>query len=241
MKVATSTIALISIASATSGFVLPNNAVVHKSTVSGIHPAGRPSVMQSNVVIGVSALHAAAAAASETTTESVDQQLRKDADVIFAIIDTDGSGEISREEMSNHMSQSGYTQEVIDKIFNKMDTNKDDVISKEEFRRGFVVIAALRSAPGLGNFNAEFVNEIYEDADHVFDSADADGNGEIDEFELKSHLGRMFGKFSEGAVENIFRLLDTDGDKKISKEELRDAFVRYSALRQAIGEGPNFK
>jgi Ca2+-binding EF-hand superfamily protein len=47
--------------------------------------------------------------------------------------------------------------------------------------------------------------------------------------------------FSETAVNNIFRLLDVNGDGKVSQDEMRSAFVRYSALRQAIGEGPNYK
>jgi Ca2+-binding EF-hand superfamily protein len=186
---------------------------------------------------GRATLYAAAADQDQSSIE----ELRRDADVIFSIIDSDGSGSISREEMTSHLSDAGYTEEVIDKIFNKLDTNKDSEISKEEFRRGFVIIIALRSAPGLGNFNSQFEKEIYEDADQVFQSADADGDGEIDESELKSHLGRRFGKFSDEATENIFRMLDVNGDRTISREEFRDAFVRYAALRQAIGEGPNYK
>jgi len=43
------------------------------------------------------------------------------------------------------------------------------------------------------------------------------------------------------AISKIFKLLDVNKDGDIEKKELRDAFVKYSALRQAIGEGPNFK
>lgn len=48
-------------------------------------------------------------------------------------------------------------------------------------------------------------------------------------------------KYSDKAVDNIFKSIDRNDDKKISRTELREAFVRCSALRQAIGEGPNFK
>jgi hypothetical protein len=70
--------------------------------------------------------------ATDADTELVDQ-LRRDADVIFSIIDADSIGSISREEMTFHLSQTGYTKEVILKIFNKMDSNQDNEISQQEF------------------------------------------------------------------------------------------------------------
>jgi len=165
----------------------------------------------------------------------------KDADIIFSLIDVDGNGAVTREEITNHLTTAGYTEKVTNQIFTKMDANKDNEISKEEFRSGMVEIEALQSAPGFGNYNAEFLAEIHEDADQVFQSADIDGNGEIEESELKNHLRRTLPKYTEEALNNIFRLLDRNGDKKVSREELRSAFVSCSALRQAIGEGPNYK
>ena len=91
--------------------------------------------------------------------------IHRNADATFAIIDVDGGGTLSRAEFTNHLSVSGYNTETIDKIFNKMDVNKDEEISREEFRNGMVLLAALQSAPGLGNYNAEFAKEIMEDAD----------------------------------------------------------------------------
>lgn len=167
--------------------------------------------------------------------------IHKNADATFAVMDVDGGGTLSRSEFSNHLSVSGYNAETIEKIFNKMDVNNDDEISREEFRNGMVMLAALQSAPGLGDFNAEFVKEMREDADQVFQSADADGNGEIDMGELRSHIGRSFADYSEGAVDEIFRCIDVNDDGTITKEEFRDAFCKSSALRQAIGEGPNYK
>ena len=42
----------------------------------------------------------------------------------------------------------------------------------------------MQTAPGLGSYNTEFAKEIREDADQVFQSADIDGNGEIDRDEV---------------------------------------------------------
>jgi len=179
--------------------------------------------------------------ADEVDVDKEMLSIYRDADIIFSLIDIDGNMHVSRDEISDHLQVAGYTEKVINQIFAKMDVNKDNQISKDEFRSGMVLIKALQTAPGFGSYNAQFVKEIYEDADQVFQSADADGNGEIDESELKNHLRRTLPKYSDEAVNNIFRILDKDGDKTISRKELRDAFVRSSALRQAIGEGPNFK
>eukprot|EP00588_Corethron_pennatum_P009589 CAMPEP_0194271384 /NCGR_PEP_ID=MMETSP0169-20130528/5172_1 /TAXON_ID=218684 /ORGANISM="Corethron pennatum, Strain L29A3" /LENGTH=247 /DNA_ID=CAMNT_0039013713 /DNA_START=14 /DNA_END=757 /DNA_ORIENTATION=- len=186
----------------------------------------------------------------QLSTEKTDQyevgsfedlgQIHKDADAIFSIIDVDGDGAISLSELNAHMTKSGYADNVVSKIFRKLDTNKDGVVSGAEFRDGMVTFAPLRSAPGLGNYNAEFVTEIHADADTLFRSIDEDGDGEITKIEMRSHLSRVTG-YSDRAIDNIFGMLDADKDGTVSKEEVRDAFVRYSAFRQAVGEGPNFK
>jgi Ca2+-binding EF-hand superfamily protein len=54
------------------------------------------------------------------------------------------------------------------------------------------------------------------------------------------HL-RQFSNFSDAAITNIFSMLDTNANGGVDRKELRSAFVRSSALRQAIGQGPNFK
>ena len=181
----------------------------------------------------------------EEDTASNIESVHRDADVIFSIIDKDGNGYLELNELTNHLKPVGYTEKVIQSIFTKMDMNSDGKISRQEFQGGMVLFAALQSAPGLGNYNAEFVKEIHEDADQVFQSVDVNGDGSIDVKELKNHLKRTkvleSDKFSEQAIDRVFLMLDMDGNKRIEKEELRDAFARYSALRQAIGEGPNYK
>jgi len=178
---------------------------------------------------------------AETSKRSM-ESVHMDADVIFSIIDKDGNGYIEKAELTSHLKPSGYTEQVIATIFGKMDMNKDGKISKQEFQGGMVLFSQLQSAPGLGNYNSEFVKEIHEDADQVFQSVDSDSDGSITSKELKNHMNRVkFNSYSEAALDRIFLMLDFDGNKGIDQEELRDAFVRFSALRQAIGEGPNYK
>jgi Ca2+-binding EF-hand superfamily protein len=173
------------------------------------------------------------------------KRVNKDADTIFSVIDIDGDGTITLEELSNHMTKSGYADDVVEKIFSKFDINKDGGVSRDEFRAGLLQFSPLRSAPGLGNYNSQFIKEIHADADVCFRNIDTDKSGSISKKELQEHLERV-SKYTNAAVDNIFAALtlDDSGDSSnigISKEDLRDAFVRNSALRQAIGEGPNYK
>ena len=243
MKFSIATVLFASYIQVSSGFVQPSTAPATSFSASSAKTsfASVPSVSAKRIQLILAASNAVDSEKAATSPKRDLEAIHRDADMIFAVIDVDGSGSISQEEMTNHLKVAGYTEQVIQTIFTKMDTDKNGEISQQEFRGGMAMFVALQSAPGLGNFNADFVQEIYEDADQVFQSVDADKSGYIDEFELKSHLGRKFASYSDSAIDRIFQLLDVNGDKKISKQELRDAFVQYSALRQAIGEGPNFK
>jgi len=240
MKFTTNTalavIAVVSFAHTSCGFV-------HRSATK--QRLSMPSSSKNVPVLATTGLYTRSSSSLSAADDDEDgksmESVHQDADVIFSIIDKDGNGYLTLEELTSHLKPAGYTEQVIQTIFTKIDYNKDGQISRQEFQGGMVLFAALQSAPGLGNYNAQFEKEIHEDADQVFQSLDADGNGSIDVKELKDHLGRKFDGFSDAAIARIFLMLDFDGNKGIDKEELRDAFVRFSALRQAIGEGPNYK
>jgi len=176
---------------------------------------------------------------ADTATVPV-EQIHQDADAVFSVIDKDGNGSISADELTTHLVSCGYKPEAVKKIFATLDTDGDGELSREELRAGMVNYTPLRKAPGLGNYNAEFEEEIKADADSLFDSIDMDADGEITDPELRVHL-RQFSNYSDAAISNIFDLLDIDEDGGITKEELRAAFIKNSALRQAIGSGPNYK
>jgi len=188
----------------------------------------------------VAALPRAMASDVADAAEEVRGDVEADADAVFAIIDANGDGEISREELINHLTSAGYTEAAVNLIFDKLDTNQDASLSQEELRKGFLEYTPLREAPGLGSYNDKFVKEIHHDADALFASIDEDASGSITPLELRNHMEDKT-EYSPRAIGNIFKMLDINQDGEIERDELRDAFVKYSALRQAIGEGPNFK
>ena len=171
---------------------------------------------------------------------NVCESVEADADAVFAIIDQNGDGSISRPELMTHLTKAGYNEKAVNMLFDKLDANADGSISREELRAGFLQYTPLREAPGLGAYNSQFISEIHVDADALFAAVDVDGSGTITKEELRDHL-KAFSEYSFKAISNIFKMLDVNKDGAIEKDELRDAFVKYSALRQAIGEGPNFK
>jgi len=163
-----------------------------------------------------------------------------DADAVFTILDVNGDGSITLAELQAHLAKAGYSQAAIDVVFKKLDSDADGAISRDELRAGFLKYTPLREAPGLGAYNADFVNEIHADADALFNAVDTDGSGTISKEELRNHL-KSFSDFTFKAIGSIYKLLDVNKDGNIERAELREAFVKYSALRIAIGEGPNFK
>jgi calcium-dependent protein kinase len=140
----------------------------------------------------------------------------------------------------SHLTASGYKAEAVEKIFEKLDIDKSGCLSLEELIAGFANYTPLRKAPGFGNYNEQFKELIHADADALFNAIDGNNDGEITDAELRVHL-RQFSNFSDAAITNIFSMLDTNANGGVDRQELRSAFVRSSALRQAIGQGPNFK
>ena len=56
---------------------------------------------------------------------------------MFAKIDTDGDGLLSRAEVTEYIMKQGGTEDEANEEFDKLDTSKDGTLSKEEFRAAF--------------------------------------------------------------------------------------------------------
>ena len=168
-----------------------------------------------------------------------DESIKRDADLVFACVDKDGDNAVSREELSEHMAlYGGYAREMIDKIFDRADSSDDGVISQEEFRTLFLTTPSLRTAPGLGSSDDGQIGEkIRMDATNFIAAADASRDGEIGQAELESYMAKL--GFKPDAIAHVFAQLDLDDDGVLSRDELAEVFLKYSALRMALRiQGP---
>ena len=78
----------------------------------------------------------------------------------------------------------------------------------------------------------KFVDQVYTDADAMFEELDPNGDGSIGTKELRSHLLTL--GYTEKAAYSIFRSLDEDDNGILTRDELRAGFLKYSMLREAI-------
>jgi len=156
------------------------------------------------------------------------------ADALFIVLDRNGDDSVSKTELASHLLLARYTEDAIEKMFSLLDVNSDGTLSQVELREAFVRYPPLRSAPAMGSESSS--NELHVEADAVFASLDLNGDGLLSFDELEAHLSGIEGPtYSPEAVQRVFRVLDADGDGKVSPSEFRGGYVSYRALRLALG------
>lgn len=157
--------------------------------------------------------------------------LEKDADAVFAMLDEDDSGDVTRAEMMTKLLACDYTEDRVEMVFGKI-ANADGVITLESWRDAYIKYPTLRTAPGLGGALKE---KLFADADTLFGAVDADGSGSISTEELQEHL-QKFG-YDDALVATMIKAVDVDKSGEIDQDELRTAFLRHPAMRTAKGMG----
>lgn len=79
------------------------------------------------------------------------------------------------------------------------------------------------------------VASVHDVADALFNIVDRNGDEEISQEDLGSHL--LLASYAEENIEALFDLIDVNSDGSVSRTELREAFVRYPPLREAPAMG----
>ena len=152
-----------------------------------------------------------------------------EAETMFELIDADGTGVIKRQELREYlqrMFKGTARPSKIAKLFDQIDTNNDNQISRQEFLAAFE------------QYRSELVSEdSIRDAFAVFDR---DGNGTISAHELRRILVNPAAgcqPFSEEDISALIAKFDVDADGQLNVDEFVAAFnsivpnVRSAATR----------
>ena len=152
--------------------------------------------------------------------------IRSDANAAFRLLDVDGDGEISATEMKKYLSQYRYTESAVEKIYAALDMDKCGVINLADLEEGLTEYCRCE------NCEPKFVEKVHAEADAMFATVDANGDGEISTAELRDHL--LADGYTEMAADAVFQSLDGDGNGVLDREELREGMLKYSRFREAI-------
>jgi len=158
------------------------------------------------------------------------------ADALFNVLDRNGDGVISEEELACHLLLARYDEEAVLKIFGLLDVNSDGQLSRVELREAFIRYPPLLDAPGMGSQPSSVRNEVHMEADEVFAKVDTNGDGLLSLEELSAYLAGVEGpSYSPESVARVFQTLDANGDGQVTQSVFRGGFVRYKAIRLGLG------
>ena len=72
---------------------------------------------------------------------------RQAADALFDIIDKDGEGSISHEALMVHLLGQGMQVEDVTHVFQALDTDHDNKVSRSEWRAGYSLLPQMIGKP----------------------------------------------------------------------------------------------
>jgi calmodulin len=134
---------------------------------------------------------------------------------VFQTFDTDGSGEISADELVQCLKVLGQTvskQQAIAMI-NEVDVNHNNSIDFSEFLTMFA-----------GKFSAEDLKK--ECADAFKNLFDQDGDGFLSAPELKHVMSSLGDDLTDAEIGEMLREADVDGDGKVSYSDFYNTMMR---------------
>lgn len=130
---------------------------------------------------------------------------------VFDMFDKNHDGTVDPSEVKSLLIALGREAktEDVDKFLDIVDTNKNGMIEKDEFMRA---MEECYSIP----------KDKVADVVNAFKIFDSDEDGIITMKEMKNILLKYAGEFKEEEVEELFKMIDTDANGKISYAEFAD-------------------
>ena len=127
---------------------------------------------------------------------------------IFKEVDRSGSGFLDMEEIKEMAIRLGQPlpEKEVKRIFQNMDKDGDGKVTPDEFTEWFEKAETKEAIRTY--FNRKTLQ--------IFDEIDRDRSGHIDEQELADITLRLGRKMGQSEIKKVFKLMDKDGDGKVS-------------------------
>ena len=213
------------VALASSFSVGPLPVTYHCPANAGIRSHALPEPLQTTSL--KTTIHRRRVVCSATNSQQ-EIYLLDEVDSIFDCVDKNGDGEITLEELQEHLvDEMGYTKKYTEYLFESIDTDSNGSISLEELRFAFYNFEALSMYMTFGMGGADMTQrpsfkklalqsaQQYYDADSsensssklllddladlIFDMIDIDQSGEITRKELEVHFEGVTEKLSKNS------------------------------------------
>lgn len=179
-----------------------------------------------------------------------EQERRERVAELFAALDADGNGTISRAEVHDWVSDErfaggdggggvfsgGSIREVSARVAESLDRDNDDMVTREELELYFAGVPIDDIAEVTRSVRKQSEDARREAVRRVFDALDTDGSGNLSKSEVLFWLGneRRWKEIlsdvpgsHEAARELIFRQIDKDASGEVSFEELLSFFSTW--------------
>ncbi|XP_077993926.1 neo-calmodulin-like [Glandiceps talaboti] len=132
----------------------------------------------------------------------------------FDRFDEDGNGKVTTKELGNVLRSLGQnpSEETLKQMISKCDTDGSGTVEFNEFCGLMKTMLKTPESP--------------DDIRAAFKVFDIDGNGSITAGELRHVLAILGGNVSKERCEELVKLVDTDGDGKVSYEEFVDLYFK---------------
>ncbi|XP_050439587.1 uncharacterized protein LOC126845066 [Adelges cooleyi] len=130
---------------------------------------------------------------------------------MFKMYDLDGDGNITAEELQKFLNSEGvlWTLENCQKMIDKVDLDGNGIIDFSAFTRKA----------------DDFDFGQFEDYSETFSKIDLNEDDKITKYELAVYLNSEYGECLQELIDEVFNLLDTNGDKVIDLNEYRNLGV----------------
>jgi len=169
--------------------------------------------------------------------EYLDPKEILDLELVFESYDIDVEGVLRREQLECVLDDLGYKvkQDMVDKIFEEVDTDKSGTLEFDEFASMWTI---LRKKKRRINYREYFSNEVLQQFRSTFDFFDTSKDGFIDAEELDSMFRRLGMVLRKERIQQLMNEEDQDRSGHIDFNEFCVMMVKLRGQKKKVKISP---